>query len=171
MRFYLIIIFIGALFFEFLAYFISKHREKLNSKFIESKHDFLAVICHHLLALLNVIVLVVSFIALSFYVVLLLTVFFSVLANTEIYLNPIVNIPFSVIIISFLVLIFIAFEIIAKRNIRVKEIIDKLCDMNNPNNDEKMGMIGNLRYNIIVYIVPLTTLLFLINFILGVEYA
>lgn len=171
MRFYSTIVFVGALFFEALAYFISKYREKLNDKFIESKHDFLAVICHHLLALLNVIVLVVSFLSLIFYIVLLLTVFFSLLTNTEVHLNPILNIPFSMIIILFFVLIFIVFEIMAKSNLRIKETIDRLCDVNNPNNDEKMGMIGNLRYGIIVYVVPMTILLFLINLILGVEYA
>lgn len=65
----------------------------------------------------------------------------------------------------------ITFEIMVKRNIKIKDRINILCDVNNPYCDEKMGICGNLRDEIIVYAIPLTILLFLIKFILGVEYA
>lgn len=51
MRLYSTIIFVVAITFEILSYYLSKYKEKLNERFIESKHDFLVVISHHLLAL------------------------------------------------------------------------------------------------------------------------
>lgn len=170
MRLYLTIIFIIAFLFEVLAFFFSKYREKINVKFIESEHDLLSIVCHHLLALLNIIVLIISFIVLGIYAILLLTIIFSILTHTEINLNPLLNVPFSVTCIICLVIIFIVFEILCKVNKLVKKVIDNLCDINNPNNDEKMGITGNLRYSIIVYVIPLTILLFLINVILGIQY-
>ncbi len=169
MRFYLTIVFIVSLLFEILAYVISIYREKLNNKFIESRHDFLAVICHHLLAFLNVALLVISFLGLIFYTLLLLTLFFSLFIDSEINLNPILNIPFSIMSIIFIVLIFIIFEILVKKNEIIKMTIDRLSDVDKSNNDEQMGISGNLRYIIIVYVMPLTILLFLINLLLGVE--
>ncbi len=171
MRFYSTVIFVIALFFEILSFIISVYREKLNSKFIESNHDFLSVACHHILAMVNVIILVISFLSIIYYLLLILTILFSLISNTEIKLEPIINVPFSISIIILIIIIFITFEICVKRNERIRKTINKLCDVDNPNNDEKLGIIGNLRYGIIVYIVPITILLYLINMVLGVNYA
>lgn len=170
MRIYTIFIFFIALFFEITAYFISLYREKLNDRFIASKHDLLSVAGHHILAILNVLVLIIGYCAILFYIVLLLTGLFSLVTNEKNILNPVISLPFSIILIVIIIVSFISFEIIAKKSNKIKGKIDIICRVYNLNSDEKMGMIGNLRQQIILYIIPATITLFLITIILGIEY-
>lgn len=73
------------------------------------------------------------------FIKLILRIIFSILTDTKVNLNPILNVPFLLTCIICLVLIFIIFEILCKVNKQVKNMIDNLCDVNNHNNDEKNG--------------------------------